>query len=264
MRDAIVQLCCVFYKAVLTDPIGSSQELTLRATIAKLGSVSSRQLLFHVHLINFLEEGVRGMYDFTWSHVRSMTCVPATRDPLDPCGTFYVNCPSLWLTCSTRHLGHSSLITVDQACAPSAKTVSGTSCQLIGNDVTTYQERLASYLAKMLQRIRNVLKVTRLRCYNVSGTSRKLLDEDVTTYQERIESYLEKMLQRIRNVLKVIWRRCYNISGTYWKLLDEDVTTYQESRASYSKKMLQRIRNVLQVTWRRCYNVSGTYWKLLG
>ena len=65
MRDAIVQLCCVFYKAVLTDPIGSSQELTLRATIAKLGSVSSRQLLFHVHLINFLEEGVRGMYDFT-------------------------------------------------------------------------------------------------------------------------------------------------------------------------------------------------------
>ena len=66
MRDAIVQLCCcAFYKAFLTDPIGSSQELTLRATIAKLGSVSSRQLLFHVHLINFLEEGVRGMYDFT-------------------------------------------------------------------------------------------------------------------------------------------------------------------------------------------------------
>ena len=124
MPDAIVQLCCcVFYKAFLTDPLGSSQELTLRAAIAILGSVSSRQLLFHVHVFNFLEERVRGMYDFIWSHVRSMTCVPATRDPLDPFGTIFVNCPYLWLTCSTRHLSHSSLITVDQACAPSAKTV---------------------------------------------------------------------------------------------------------------------------------------------
>ena len=67
MRDAIVQLCCcAFYKAFLTDPIGSSQELTLRATIAMLGSVSSRQLLFHdvPCAFNFLEERVRGMYDF--------------------------------------------------------------------------------------------------------------------------------------------------------------------------------------------------------
>ena len=144
-----------------------------------------------------------------------MTCVPATRDPLDPCGTFYVNCPSLWLTCSTRHLGHSSLITVDQACAPSAKTVSGTSCKLIGNDVTTYQERIERYSKKMLQRIRNILKGTQRRCYNVYGTSCKLLGEDVTTYQERIESYSAKMLQRIRNVSQVTWRRCYNLSGTY-------------------------------------------------
>ena len=61
MRDAIVQLCCcAFYKAFLTDPIGSSQELTLRATIAIVGSVSSRQLLFHVHLISLKRERVRG------------------------------------------------------------------------------------------------------------------------------------------------------------------------------------------------------------
>ena len=52
-RGAIVQLCCCsFYKAFLTDSIGSSQKLTLCATIAILGNVSSRQLLFHVHLIS--------------------------------------------------------------------------------------------------------------------------------------------------------------------------------------------------------------------
>ena len=100
-----------------------------------------------------------------------MNCVPATRDPLDPFGTIFVNCPSLRRTCSTRHLGHSSLITVDEACAPSAKTVSGTSSNLLDEDVTAYQERLASYLTKMLQRIRNALKVTRRRCLSVSGTS---------------------------------------------------------------------------------------------
>ena len=44
MRDATVQLCCcVFYKAWPTDPIGSSQEQRLHATIAILGSVSSAQ-----------------------------------------------------------------------------------------------------------------------------------------------------------------------------------------------------------------------------
>ena len=65
--------------------------------------------------------------------------------------------------------------------------VSGMSCKLLDEDVTTYQERLASYL----------------RCYNVSGTSCKLPGEDVTTYQERLASYWTKMLQRIRNVLQV-------------------------------------------------------------
>ena len=76
--------------------------------------------------------------------------------------------------------------------------VSGTSCKLLDEDVTTYQERLASYLKKMLQCIRNVLQVTWRRCYNVSGTSCKLLEEDVTKYQERLASYLKKTLQRIR------------------------------------------------------------------
>ena len=38
--------------------------------------------------------------------------------------------------------------------------VSGTSCKLRAEDMTTYQEHLASYLKMSLQRIRNVLQVT--------------------------------------------------------------------------------------------------------
>ena len=113
--------------------------------------------------------------------------------------------------------------------------LSGTSCKLLEEDTTTYQERLASYLKKMLKRSRNVFA-----------------------------SYLTKMLQCIRNVLQVTWRRCsnvsgisgklleeefFNVSGTSCKWLDEHVTTYQERLASYLKKMLQPIRNMWQVTF---------------
>ena len=182
-------------------------------------------------ILNFLEDS-RGMYDFIWSHVRSMTCVPATRDPLDPFETIFVNCPSLWPACST--LFHSTCISFF--------------CKLLDEYATTYQEHLEgslkkmlqrirnilkSYLKKMLQRIRNVLQVNWRRCYNVSGTPYKLLDEDVTTHQEHLE-----------------------------KLLDEDVTTYQKRFYRYLKKMLQRSRNILKVTWRRGYNVAGNrYWQ---
>ena len=38
--------------------------------------------------------------------------------------------------------------------------VSGTSCELLDEDVTTYQEHVTSYIQKMLQRSRNVLQVT--------------------------------------------------------------------------------------------------------
>jgi len=69
--------------------------------------------------------------------------------------------------------------------------VSGTSCKVLDDDVTTYQERLASYWTKMLQ---------------VSGTSCKLLDEDVTMYQERLARYWTMMLQHIRNVLQITGR----------------------------------------------------------
>ena len=81
--------------------------------------------------------------------------------------------------------------------------VSGTSGRLLDEYLTTYQERLASYLKKMFQRSRNVLQVTWRSCYHISVTFWKLLEEDVTTYQERLASYLTKMLQCIRNVLQV-------------------------------------------------------------
>jgi len=101
MRDAIVQLCCcAFCKSFLTGPIGSSQEPTLRATIAILGNVSSRQLLLQ-NIRNVLQVTGRRCYN-----------------------------------------------------------VSGTSCKSLDDDITTYQERLASYWTKMLQRIRNVLQGT--------------------------------------------------------------------------------------------------------
>ena len=94
--------------------------------------------------------------------------------------------------------------------------VSGTSCKLLAEDLTTYQERVASHLKKMLQRIRNIWQVTWRRVYNVSGTSCKLLTEDVTTYQEHL------------------W--------TSDKLLECNVTTYQEHLESDLQNMLQRIR----------------------
>jgi proline dehydrogenase len=76
--------------------------------------------------------------------------------------------------------------------------VSGMSCKLLEEDVTTYEEHLASYLKNYLQRIRNVLQLTDRRCYNASGTSGKLLECNVTTYQKGLESDLRNMLQRIR------------------------------------------------------------------
>ena len=79
--------------------------------------------------------------------------------------------------------------------------VSGTSCKHLANETTTYDKRLANYLTKMLQRIRNILQVTWGHCYNVSGTCLQLLDGDVTTYQSRLANYPTKMLQRIRNLL---------------------------------------------------------------
>ena len=62
--------------------------------------------------------------------------------------------------------------------------VSSTSFKLLDEDVTTCQERLATYWEKLLQCIRNVLKGLRWRCYNLSGTSCKLPDENDTLYQE--------------------------------------------------------------------------------
>ena len=92
-------LFCAFYKAFLTDPIGSGQELTLRATIALLGNVSSRQLLFHVHLISLKRESTWDV----WFHVK------------------------MW----------QSIRNVLQVTWRRCYNVSGTSCKLLDEDVTT-------------------------------------------------------------------------------------------------------------------------------
>ena len=114
------------------------------------------------------------------------------------------------------------------------RNVSGTSCKLPEEEFWTYQERLASYLKKMLQRIsfRNSWHVTWRRVLNVPGTSCMLLEEDMTTHQEHLASYLKKML---------------HVAGTSCMLLEEDMTTYQERLASHLTKMLRRSRNVLPV-----------------
>ena len=224
MRDDIVQLCCcAFYKAFLTDQIGISQELTLRATIAILGSVSSKQLLFHVH------------FEFPWRQSWDVWFHMIPRAVNDLCACYAWSFGSIW----------------DNFCKLSIFVAR--MFHIVPLDM--YQVFFASYLTNMLQRIRNILRVPWRRCYNVSGTSWrvtwrrcynvsetscKLNDEDVTTYQERLTSYLTKMLRRIRNILKSYltkmlqrirnvftgtWRRCCNVSGTSWKLLEEEVTT---------------------------------------
>ena len=94
--------------------------------------------------------------------------------------------------------------------------VSRTPCTLLAEDVTqriTYQQRLESYMKKMLQRRRNVFQVTWRRCHNVPGTSCKLIEEDVTTYR---------------------------VSGTSCKLPEEALTTYQENLASYLEQDVAR------------------------
>ena len=115
------------------------------------------------------------------------------------------------------------------------------------------------YLTK--KRIRNILQVTRRRCYNVSGTAGTLSEEEFSTYQERLASYLQKMFQRIRNIWQVPRRRCYRASYLN-KMLQRSRHVLHVTWTRYDN-VIQRIRNVLEVTWRRCFNVSGTSCKWL-
>ena len=162
--------------------------------------------------------------------------------------------------------------------------VSGTSCMLLDEDDTTYQEHQSRFLKKLWQRASNVVQVTCRRFHNVSRTCCKSIEEDVTTYQENFANYLKKtynvsersckllasrkMLQvsgtscedgttyqeHQSRFLKKLWQRASNVLQ---ELLAKDFTTYQECVASQLKKMLQRIKKILQSTWRKVYNVSG-------
>ena len=81
---------------------------------------------------------------------------------------------------------------------PTQNPVQNPLTPLLDEDATTYQDRLVTYLTKMLQCTMNILQLTWRKCYNVSGTSCTLLEEDVATYQERLATYLQKTLQRSR------------------------------------------------------------------
>ena len=124
---ATVQLCrCVFDKAWPTDPIGSSQEPRLHATIAILGSVSSAQLLFRVYLISWEKDYVGCMTSYM---------IPGSIKEEDV--TTYQERPGSYLKKMSR--------------------------KLLEEDVATYQERLGSYLKKLLRRIKcikSVLEIT--------------------------------------------------------------------------------------------------------
>ena len=161
MRDAPVQLCCcVFYKAWPTNPIGSSQEPRLHATIAILGSVSSAQLLLVSCTFNFLRERLRGMYDFIWSQVRSRkTMLRRIKSVLEV----------TWRSCY---------------------------CTKYQERLGSYLNKLLRRIKSVLEVTWRCYDVSRAswkldedswrRCYDVSRVSWKLLEEDVTTYQERL------------------------------------------------------------------------------
>ena len=134
--------------------------------------------------------------------------------------------------------------------------VSGTSCkslkeivtmwqervQVTWKNVTTFQERFAIYLTKMLQRINTPLRLAS-DLKNMLQLSKRILKRHVPTI-----FYVSKTRT---------WKKCFNISGTFVSILKEDATTYQGRLANYLTKMLKRIKNVLQDTRRICYNVSG-------
>ena len=172
-------LLCFFYKAWPTDPIGSSQEPRLHATIAILGSVSSVQLLYRVHLISWKKD--------------------------------YVKCVRCMTSYDPRYIPGS----------------------VNKEDVTTYQERLGSFLKKTYWKLLET-------CYGVSRACWKLLEEAVSTYQEHLGSYLKNMswilfeedVAMYQEILEVTCRSCYDVARASWKFIE---------------KMLRHSKSVLEV-----------------
>ena len=135
--------------------------------------------------------------------------------------------------------------------------VSGTSCMLLDEDDTTYQEHQSRFLKKLWQRASNVLQITCKRFRNVSRTCCKSIEEDVTTYLEHFARYLKKKCNVSGRSCKLLAnRKMLQVSRTSCMLLDENDTTYQEHQSRFLKKLWQRASNVVQVTCRRFHNVS--------
>ena len=140
---------------------------------------------------------------------------------------------------------------INQGSLRSCDNVPGTSRKLLAEDFTTYHERVASHLKKMLQRTKknlaNYLKnsVQRIR----GGRASYLQVGRCCKYQERPACYWTKMIQHTRNINQGSWRSCDNVPATSCKLLAKDFATYHERVANQLKKMLQRIWNILHITW---------------
>ena len=157
-------LLCVFFKAWPTDPIRSSQEPKLHATVAILCSVSSAQLLS----VCMKFPGRKTTWD-VWLHM-----IPGSVNEEDV--TTYQELLGIYLKKMIHRIKSALEVAWRRRC-----DVSRASRELLEEDVTMYQERLGSYLKKMLRCIKSVLEVAWRRCYDVSRASWKLLEEDVAT-----------------------------------------------------------------------------------
>ena len=121
--------------------------------------------------------------------------------------------------------------------------------KLLAGDSTTYQQRVASQLKK-IQRVKNILQITwRKNTTYQEGRVNYLLIGKCCKCQERLACYWTKMIQHTRNINQGSWGSCDNVPTTSGKLFAEDFTTYHKRVASQLKKMLQRIKNILQITW---------------
>ena len=179
-------LCFCLNKAWPTDPIGSSQKPRLHATIAILGSVSSVQLLFRVHLISWKKDYVKC--------VRCMTSYDPRFGQRRRC---YNVSRASWkfLEEDVMEVTWKMLRRIKNVLE-----VTWGSC---------FDVSRASW--KLFEEYVLDQEVIWRRCCDVSRDFGSYLPELLRRSKSVLEVYW-KMLQRIKSVLKVTWRICCNVA----------------------------------------------------
>ena len=179
-------LCFCLNKAWPTDPIGSNQKPRLHATIAILGSVSSVQLLFRVHLISWKKDYVKC--------VRCMTSYDPRFGQRRRC---YNVSRASWkfLEEDVMEVTWKMLRRIKNVLE-----VTWGSC---------FDVSRASW--KLFEEYVLDLEVIWRRCCDVSRDFGSYLPELLRRSKSVLEVYW-KMLQRIKSVLKGTWRRCCNVA----------------------------------------------------